>query len=127
MAPGLGQLLPAETDIFSLLSFPRSPREAHPPSARRPDDGLTGVLGQGAQIGGLSNGGDLTFGRLPLLALALVLVSSLLLVGAVLPPGAVALTPVSPERFARFRQPLALVAIAILLPVALVALTTALS
>jgi hypothetical protein len=63
----------------------------------------------------------------PLIALALVFLSSLLLVGAVMPPGVVARTPVSPTQYARLRQPLALASIAILLPVALVALAAALS
>lgn len=97
---------------------------------RRPDSGLgdvQGVLGQQATAGSLGNDGDLIFERLPLLALALVLLSSLLLVGAVLPAGVVARSPVSPERFAQFRQPLAHSAMAILLPVAFVALAAALS
>jgi hypothetical protein len=97
---------------------------------RRPDSGLGDVqraLGQQATAGSLGDDGELIFGQLPLLALALVLLSSLLLVGAVLPPGVVARGPVSPERFAQLRQPLAHSAMAVLLPVAFVALAAALS
>ena len=84
------------------------------------------VLGQQATAASLGNDGEL-IGQLPLLALGLVLLSSLLLVGAVVPPGVVARSPVSPERFAQFRQPLANSAMALLLPVAFVALAAALS
>jgi hypothetical protein len=56
-----------------------------------------------------------------------VLLSTLLLIGTVLPPGVVARTPVSPARYESFRQPLTLAAIGILLPVAVVALVVALS
>ena len=84
------------------------------------------VLGQQATAGSLGNDGEL-IGQLPLLALGLVLLSSLLLAGAVLPPAFVARSPVSPERFAQFRQPLANSAMALLLPVAFVALAAALS
>jgi hypothetical protein len=54
--------------------------------------------------------------RLPL---GLVLLSSLLLAVAVLPPSVLARTPLSPASFASYRQPLALAAIGILVPVAL--------
>jgi hypothetical protein len=84
------------------------------------------VLGQQRAISDLDDGGGLTFGQLPLVALALVLVSSGLLVGAVLPPGLVARTPVSPTTYARAREPLALAALGILVPVAVVALVVAL-
>jgi hypothetical protein len=57
--------------------------------------------------------------EVPLLTLSLVLLSSLLLVGAALPPGIVARTAVSPATFARYREPLGMAAIGILIPVAL--------
>jgi hypothetical protein len=122
-------LEPGEADIFSLLGLPDVLGQGRAATERRADSGLPdlGALGQQATIGDPGSGGELTFGQLPLLALALVLLSSLLLVGAVLPPGVVARTPVSPASFARVRQPLALAAIAILLPVAFVALAAALS
>jgi hypothetical protein len=124
---GLSELRPGEADIFSLLGFPDVQRGGRVRSTRRPDSGITDVLGKQARIGELGEGGELTFGQLPLIALALVLLSSLLLVGAVMPPGIVARTPVSPRQYARLRQPLALASIAILLPVAFVAFTAALS
>jgi hypothetical protein len=127
---GLSELGLSGADIFSLLGFPDFLRQGRAAAQRRAGSGLPdlqSVLGQQATIGGVGDGGDLTFGPLPLLALAFVLFSSLLLVGAVLPPGVIAHTPLSAARFARFRQPLALAAIAILLPVALVALAAALS
>lgn len=115
---------------MSLLGFPDLLRQGRADDAdRRPDNGLVplDILGQQTVIGDVGSGGELTFGQLPLLALALVFFSSLLLVGAVLPPGVVARTPVSPASFARARQPLALAAMAILLPVAVVTLAAALS
>jgi hypothetical protein len=125
----LSKLGLSEADIFSLLALPDFLRQERADAQRRPDSGLPNldVLGQQVTVGDLGSGGELTFGQLPLLALVLVLFSSLLLVGAVLPPGVVARTPVSPASFARVRQPLALGAIAILLPVAFVALAAALS
>jgi hypothetical protein len=126
-ALGLSELRPGEADIFSLLGFLDVQRGGRARSTRRPDTGITDVLGKQAQIGELGEGGELTFGQVPLIALALVLLSSLLLVGAVMPPGVVARTPVSPTQYAHLRQPLALASIAILLPVAFVALATALS
>jgi hypothetical protein len=127
---GLSGLPEGKADLLSLLGFPDFLREGRARASRRADGGLSGVqrvLGEEATIGEVGNGGALTFGQLPLLALTLVLFSSLLVVGAVLPPGVLARTPVSAARFARFRQPLALAAIAILLPVAFVALAAALS
>jgi hypothetical protein len=126
---GLSELGISGADIFSLLGLPDLLRQGRASAQRRSDRGLPDldVLGQQATIGDLGNGGDLTFGELPLLALALVLLSSLLLVGAVLPPAVVARTPLSLARYEGFRQPLTLAAIAILLPVAIVALATALS
>jgi hypothetical protein len=54
-----------------------------------------------------------------LLSLGLILLSSVLLAGAVLPPSVVAHTPLSPASYAHYRQPLVLAAIGILVPVAL--------
>jgi Helix-turn-helix domain len=65
--------------------------------------------------------------EVPILTLALVLLSSLLLVGAALPPGIVARTPVSLATFARYREPLGLAAIGILIPVAFFSVLAALS
>jgi hypothetical protein len=115
-------------NMLSLLHFPDFQREG---SARAtghsgsdfPD--VQKVLGDQATID-LGDGGGLTFGQLPLLGLLLVLLSSLLLVGALLPPGVIARTPLSPVRFARMRQPLALAAIAILLSAGVVSLAAAL-
>jgi hypothetical protein len=125
----LSELGLSEADIFSLLALPDFLRQGRAAAERRAGSGLPNldVLGQQVMVGDLGNGGELTFGQLPLLALSLVLLSSLLLVAAVLPPGVVARTRVSPTSFARIRQPLALGAIAILLPVALVTLAAALS
>lgn len=118
------------TDIASLLGFPEDLREGRAHAQRRADSGLPDlqtVLGQQKTIGDLGDGGALTFGQLPLIALALVLLSSLLLVGAVLPPSVVARTPVPPARYEALREPLALAAIGILVPVAVVALAVALT
>jgi hypothetical protein len=121
--------LVGEADILSLLGLPNFQREERARATRRPGggDGKVEVLGQQLAIPDLGDGGALTFGQLPLVALALVLLSSLLLVGAVLPPAVVARTPISVNTFARLRQPLALAAIVILLPVAFVTLLAALS
>jgi hypothetical protein len=134
---GFGQnlLRSGEANLLSLLGLPDFLRIVRAQAARRPDGELGGgalpdvneVLGQEATLTDLGEGGGLTFGHLPLLALALVLLSSLLLVGAVVPPGAVARTPMSPASYARAREPLALAAIGILVPVAVVALVVALS
>jgi hypothetical protein len=121
-----------EANLFTLLGFPDFLRVARAQAARRagtkvaalPD--VEKVLGQQAVLPDLENGGGLTFGELPLLALALVLLSSFLLVGAVLPPGVVARTPMAPTSYARAREPLALAALGILVPVAIVALVVAL-
>jgi hypothetical protein len=115
-------------DVLSLLGLPDFLRDTRAGAERRPDSGLgnvQGVLGQQATSGGLGNGG-LASEDLPLLAFGLLAVSSLLLLAAVAPTGVVARTPVSPVSFARVRQPLALTAIAILLPLAFVALSGAL-
>jgi hypothetical protein len=124
-----GSLLGApQADVLSLLGFPELLRRERATPPRRPDAGLPGlqtVLGQQKTIVG--DGGELTFGQLPLLALALVLLSSLLMVGAVMPPGVVARTPLPPERYEALREPLALAAIGILLPVVVVALAVALA
>jgi hypothetical protein len=132
---GFGQNLlgAGEANLLSLLGLPDFLRIVRAQAARRPDGepgalpDVNEVLGQEATLSDLGEGGGLTFGHLPLLALALVLLSSLLLVGAVVPPGAVARTPVSPTSYARAREPLALAAIGILVPVAVVALVVALS
>jgi hypothetical protein len=131
---GLGPLAlrAGEPNLLALLGFPDFLRAARAQAARRSlGDGdafpeVKQVLGQQA-VSDLGEGGGLTFGQLPLLALALVLFSSTLLVGAVLPPGVVARTPVSPATYARAREPLALAALGILVPVAVVALVVALS
>jgi hypothetical protein len=73
------------------------------------------------------DGHGLTFGESQLLRLGLALISSLLLVGAVLPPPVIARTPVSPASFARYRQPLALAAIGLLVSVAVFTLLDALA
>jgi hypothetical protein len=115
---------------LSLLGLPDFLRQARANPERRAETGLPDlldVLGQRRTIGELIDGGALTFGQLPLIALALVLLSSLLVVGAVLPPGLVARTPVAPERYEALREPLALAAIGILVPVAIVALAVALA
>jgi Helix-turn-helix domain len=65
--------------------------------------------------------------EVPILTLTLVFLSSLLLVGAALPPGIVARTPVSQATFARYREPLGLAAIGILIPVALFSVLAALT
>jgi hypothetical protein len=124
----LSELGISGADILSLLGFPDFLRQARASAPRRPDGGRpdVDVLGQQVTIGEVGNGGALTFGQLPLIALALVLLSSLLLVGAVLPPGVVARTSVSRARYDGLRQSFALAAIGILLPVAVIALATAL-
>jgi hypothetical protein len=125
---GLSELGISGADILSLLGFPDFLRQARASAQRRPDSGPdVDVLGQQVTIGDVADGGSLTFGQLPLIALALVLLSSLLLVGAVLPPGVVARTSVSRARYDGLRQSFALAAIGILLPVAVIALATALS
>jgi hypothetical protein len=120
----------ARGDVLSLLPFPQllgqaSARPTRSRDFQAPD--VQQVLGEQAAIqveGG--GGGGLTFGRLPLWGLALALVSSLLLVAALVPPAVIAHTPLSPTRFARIRQPLALTATAILI-LALAGLVAALS
>lgn len=132
---GLGPrvLRTGEANLLALLGFPDFLRLARAQAARRSGGELDSlpdvqqVLGQQQALSDVGDGGGLTFGQLPLLALALVLVSSVLLVGAVLPPGVVARTPLSPAYYARAREPLALAALGILVPVAVVALVVALS
>lgn len=118
-----------DADVLSLLGLPNLERGDRARATRRSGgaDGKVEVLGQQLAIPDLGDDAALSFGQLPLVALALVLLSSLLLVGAVLPPGVVARTPISLNTFARLRQPLALTAIVILLPVAFVTLLAALS
>jgi hypothetical protein len=132
---GRGALRVGEPNLLALLGLPDFLRVSRAQSVRRRvDDGALSalpdvqeVLGQQRTLTDLGDGGGLTFGQLPLLALGLVLVSSLLLVGAVLPPGVVARTSMSPTNYARAREPLALAALGILVPVAVVALVVALS
>lgn len=122
-----------QANLLSLLGLPDFLRVVRAQAARRTGSELSAlpdvkkVLGQQASLSDVGEGGGLTFGQLPLMALALVLVASFLLVGAVLPPGVVARTPLSPASYARAREPLALAAIGILVPVAVVALVVALS
>jgi hypothetical protein len=119
-----------QADLLSALGLPDFLRYGRAHADRRSAGPLSDrrdVLGAQAKLGGLDDGGGLTFGNLPLLALTLVLFSSLLLVGAVVPPGVIARARFSPADFARFRQPLALAAIGILVPVAIVALLVSLS
>jgi hypothetical protein len=126
---GFSELYAGEADILSVLGFPDSFGEGRAQATTRSGSGLPDVqrvLGDQATVD-LGDGGALSFGQLPLVALSLVLLSSLLLVGALLPPVVIALTPVSPARFARVRQPLAFAAIAILVPVAVGSLASALS
>jgi hypothetical protein len=126
----LSGLRALQADVLSAIGFPDLLREGRARAERRAAGGAADVrkvLGQQVTISDLEEGGGLTFGNLPLLALTLVLFSSLLLVGAVLPPGVISRARLSPADFARFRQPLALAAIGILIPVAVVALLVALS
>jgi transcriptional regulator with XRE-family HTH domain len=86
------------------------------------------VYGLGEVVGeGEGDGDGLNLGELQLLPVALVLLSSLLLVGAALPPNLVARTSVPPASFARYRQPLALAGIGILVSVAVFTLLVALT
>jgi hypothetical protein len=126
----LSGLQALQAELLSAFGFPDFLRQGRARADRRAGGPLSdarAVLGEQATLGGLDDGGGLTFGNLPLLALTLVLFSSLLLAGAVLPPGVIARARFSPADFARFRQPLALAAIGILVPVAVVALLVALS
>jgi hypothetical protein len=117
------------TDQRPSLLIPDFPSDGRTQAATRlggPFPNVEQVLGDQAAVG-LEDDSGLTFGQLPLLALLLVLVSSVLLVGALLPPGVIARTPLSPLRFARIRQRLALAAVVILIPVAFASLAAALS
>jgi transcriptional regulator with XRE-family HTH domain len=78
--------------------------------------GLVYVLGEVLSERG--DGDGVSFGESQLIPLGLALLSSLLLIGAVLPPGVIARAGVSPMSFARYRQPLALAAIGLLVAVA---------
>jgi hypothetical protein len=117
------------TDERPSLLIPDFPSDGRAQAATRlggPFPDVERVLGDQSAVG-LGDDGGLTFGQLPLLALLLVLVSSVLLVGALLPTGVIARTPLSPVRFARVRQRLALAAVVILIPVAFASLAAALS
>jgi hypothetical protein len=115
-------------DIVSLF-FPDAVSGGRARPTRRSETAFPDVqraLGKRATVE-VNNEGTLGFGQLPLLALSLVLLSSLLLVGALLPPGVIARAGVSPIRYRRMRQPLALTAVAVLLPLALGTIVAALS
>jgi hypothetical protein len=125
-----GARYPSKNDVLSLTGFPDFLQGRAPEATGRSRTGLPDVrraLGERARV---DTGGEradvLSFGQLPSAALSLVLLSSLLLIGALLPPGVVARTPVSPARFARIRQPLAVAAVAILAPLAVASLAAAL-
>jgi hypothetical protein len=123
LAPN-GLLAGGEVDILSILGLPDFLRDGRAQAGRRSGGGLSevqGILGQQATLSDTGDGGGLTFDHLPLLALALVLLSSILLLGSVVPPGVVARTGLSPAEYARARQALALAAIGILITVAVVA------
>jgi hypothetical protein len=81
------------------------------------------VLDEVMAGGGDIEGGGLTFG----VTLALLLLSALLFAASALPLSFVERTPVSSARFARYRQPLALAAIGILVPVILFGLLVSLA
>jgi hypothetical protein len=121
---------PRKDDVLSLTGFPDFLQGRAVEATGRSRTGLPDVrrvLGERARVDTGGGGADvLSFGQLPSAALSLVLLSSLLLIGALLPPGVVALTPVSPARFARIRQPLAVTAVAILTPLAVASLAAAL-
>jgi hypothetical protein len=87
------------------------------------------VLGLVYVVGEVMSGDrdGFTFGASQVLRLGLALLSSLLLVGAVVPPAVIARTPVSPAGFARHRQPLALAAIGLFVSVAVFTLLDALA
>jgi hypothetical protein len=114
-----------ETAALLIPDFPSDGRAKAGTGSGDPFPDVQRVLGNQAAAD-LGDGGGLSFGQLPLLALVLALVSSVLLVGALLPPSVIARTPLSPVRFARIRQHLALAAIVILVPVAFAALAAAL-
>jgi hypothetical protein len=86
---------------------------------------LSFVAGEVTETAAGSNGRDFANGSLGILALGLVVLSSLLVVLAVLPPRLVARTPVARARYARYREPLALAAIGIFASVTVVALLVA--
>jgi hypothetical protein len=127
--PALRGMRAQKRDVLALAGFPHFLKGASTGATGRSGTGLPDVqrvLGDQATVA--RGGGDgLSFGPLPSVALSLVLLSSLLLVGALLPAGVLARTPLSPARFARFRQPLALAAVAILIPLAVGSLAAALA
>jgi hypothetical protein len=117
-------------DLLALLGLPDFLRVGRAQATRRaghPLPDVERVLGRQATLTDAADGGALRFDHLPLLALGLVLLSTFLLVGAVVPASVVARTPLSPTSYARFREPLAIAAIGVLAPVAAVALVVALS
>jgi hypothetical protein len=118
-------------DVLSLVHFPEFLQGGRARAVKRsfprfPD--VQRVLGDRATVtAGGEAGGTLTFGQFPFLALSLLLLSSLLLVGALLPTGVIARTPVSAASFGRLRQPLAMAAVGILIPLAVGSVVAALS
>jgi hypothetical protein len=116
-------------DVLSLTRFPDFLQGGRARAVRRSVTGLPDVqrvLGAQATVATGGDGGALSFGRLPVVALSLVLLSSLLLVGALLPAPVIARMPVSPAFFGRIREPLALAAVGILSSLAVVSLVAAL-
>jgi hypothetical protein len=124
------RLRAAKRDVLSLTRFPDFLQRGRARVVKRsvtrfPD--VQRVLGAQATVAtGGGEGGALSFGRLPVVALSLVLLSSLLLVGALLPAPVIARMPVSPAFFVRIREPLALAAVGILSALAVVSLVAAL-
>jgi hypothetical protein len=127
---GSRKLRTGKPDVLSLVRFPEMLQGGHARPVKRSVTGFPDVqrvLGEQATVTtGGEGGGALTFGQFPFLALSLVLLSSLLLVGALLPTGLIARTPVSAASFARLRQPLAMAAVGILIPLAVSSLVAAL-
>lgn len=127
---GLQKLRAGKGDVLSLTRFPDFLQGGRARAVQRSVTGLPDVqrvLGdQATVVPGGGGGGALSFGQLPSVALSLVLLSSLLLIGALVPPAVLAHTPISPARFARIRQPLALAAVGILIPLAVGSLAAAL-
>jgi hypothetical protein len=117
-----------------LVEAPASPEEEPLPRPRRPRPemwvailaALAPLLVIGIAFLAAEPSGDAE-GVIVGVTVGLSLLSSLLLAGSVLPPGVVARTPVSAATLARYRQPLALAAVGILVPVVVFALLVGLS
>jgi hypothetical protein len=119
-------------DVLSLLSdYPGflkgGPTRAASPRTEIVFPEVPRVLGARAELDTGSGAGSLGLGQLPAVALTLVFLASLLIVGSLLPPSVVARTPVPVARFARLRQPLALAAVGILIPLAVLSTAAALA